>query len=212
MARERDPKTGRFIPSNPLKYPSAVYNPEALKTLQEAEVRKEYQRLRSIAQKRGKRISESEWGTDPITGTASRQWWKFQQLPRMSELTPSELRANLSNIAQFLSSDTSSVSGLNAARDKALATLHRHDKEGSLLFITKENFSEFGRFMEYAREQHLGRMYDSDRVAKWWAENKKANPDEDIEQAFYKWLEKETRPEAPLHHSGGATSSGVYRA
>lgn len=183
-----------------LSWASAVYNPYALKQIDQGDLKKEYSRLRSIAQKRIKRIEASEWSDTKYTSN-------LPSLPKVRDLTDAQLRAKTSELARFISTKTSSVSGLNRARRNAVRTLGRRypELEG---VVTEKNWREFGEFMEYARELHQGRMYDSERVADWFAEN---GSKEDLADAFIKWMEDNANHPGKLQ-AGVKTSSEVFRA
>lgn len=182
-----------------LSFASAVYNPVALKQLEPSQVRKEYSRLRSIVRKRIERIKASEWGTDKIVA-------RLPEIAPINTLSDAQIRARTSELARFLQVKTSSVSGMNAARRKAVKTLGaRYPKlKGK---ITVKNWREFAEFMEYSRELHQNRMYDSERVAEFYAENE---GEEDLLDEFDKWLEENSKNPGKLR-ANEKTDSGVYR-
>ena len=141
-----------------LKYEKEFYNPAALRDFMKEhgskDIRKEYTRLRDISQKRLKRMSGTMW--------ARTQSYKrnVNHYPKLKDIqSDSELAARLSDLSRFITADTGSVSGLNAQMEKALKTLHSpgHDYN----FVTKENFLDFGEFMEEYRFQKLDEIYDS---------------------------------------------------
>lgn len=182
-----------------LSFASAVYNPVALKQLDPSQVRKEYSRLRSIARKRIERIKASEWGTDKIVA-------RLPEIAPINTLSESQIRARTSELARFIQAKTGSVSGMNAARRKAVKTLGaRYPKlKGK---VTVKNWREFAEFMEYSRELHQNRMYDSERVAEFYAENE---GEEDLLEEFDKWLEENSKNPGKLR-ANEKTDSGVYR-
>lgn len=171
----------------------------ALKQLEPSQVRKEYSRLRSIVRKRIERIKASEWGTDKIVA-------RLPEIAPINTLSDAQIRARTSELARFLQVKTSSVSGMNAARRKAVKTLGaRYPKlKGK---ITVKNWREFAEFMEYSRELHQNRMYDSERVAEFYAENE---GEEDLLDEFDKWLEENSKNPGKLR-ANEKTDSGVYR-
>lgn len=182
-----------------LTFASAVYNPVALKQLDPSQVRKEYSRLRSIARKRIERIKSSEWGTENIVA-------RLPEIAPINTLSEAQIRARTSELARFLQGKTSSVSGMNAMRRLAVKTLgERYPKlKGK---ITVKNWREFAEFMEYSRELHQNRMYDSERVAEFFAANE---GNEDILEEFDKWLEENSKNPGKLR-ANEKTDSGVYR-
>lgn len=184
-----------------LAFPSAVYNPLGLKNLEAADVRKEYSRLRAIAQKRVKRLESSEWGD-------TRYMRRIPELPKVRDMTDAQLRARTSDLARWIMSRTSSVSGLNRARRLAVATIdERYPKLRGR--ITVENWRQFGEFMEYAREVHQGRMYDSERVAEFYTKNEGMDAD-DLLDEFDQWMEDQANFPGKLRGKNGA-SSEVWR-
>ena len=184
-----------------LAFPSAVYNPLGLKNLEAADVRKEYSRLRAIAQKRVKRLESSEWGD-------SRYTRRLPELPKVRDLTDAQLRAHTSDLARWIMSRTSSVSGLNRARIEAVGKLNERYPElrGK---ITVKNWRQFGEFMEYARIVHQGRMYDSERVAEFYAKSEGLGTD-DLLDEFDKWMEERANFPGKLKGKNG-TSAEVWR-
>ena len=182
-----------------LTFASAVYNPVALKQLDPSQVRKEYSRLRSIARKRIERIKASEWGTDNIVA-------RLPEIAPINTLSEAQIRARTSELARFLQGKTSSVSGMNAARRQAVKTLGARYPElrGK---VTVKNWREFAEFMEYSRELHQNRMYDSERVAEFFAENEGK---ENLLEEFDKWLEENSKNPGKLR-ANEKTDSGVYR-
>lgn len=191
----------RNVTTAKLAFPSAVYNPLGLKNLEAADVRKEYSRLRAIAQKRVKRLESSEWGD-------TRYMRRIPELSKVRDLTDAQLRARTSDLARWIMSRTSSVSGLNRARRMAVATIdERYPKLRGK--ITVENWRQFGEFMEYAREVHQGRMYDSERVAEFYTKNEGMDAD-DLLDEFDQWMEDQANFPGKLRGKNGA-SSEVWR-
>ena len=182
-----------------LTYPTAMYNPLALKQISEADLRKEYSRLRSIARKRIERIGKSEWGTDNIMA-------RMPQITKTKDLTESQLRARTSELAKFLQKDTSTVTGMNLARKRAVETLGKRYPElkGK---ITVKNWRAFAEFMEYARELHQNRMYDSERIAEFYAENEGST---NLLEEFDKWMKENSQNPGKLK-SDTKVNSGVWR-
>lgn len=182
-----------------LSFASAVYNPVALKQLDPSAVRKEYSRLRSIARKRIERIGASEWGTSNVMA-------RMPELAPIRTLSDAQIRARTSELARFIQSRTSSVSGLNAARKQAVETLGRRYPELKGR-VTVKNWREFGEFMEYARELHQNRMYDSERIAEFYAEEQ---GNVNILEEFDAWMKENSRKPGKLR-AVAKTDSGVYR-
>ena len=137
-------------------YDANWYIPSAIKALLEAgkqkEVRKEYTRLRDIAQKRLKRLEKAG-----LTNTAIYQsnYKRFKKLKDIK--SNSELASRLSDLARFIKDPRSTKKKLFEIRDKSLKTLHSHGYK----FVNKDNYYDFAKFMEEYRNKMLDMEYDS---------------------------------------------------
>lgn len=139
-------------------------------------VRREYSRLRSIANKRLARIGNTEFR---ITDTYQYNKDRFVSL---SEITSNaELRAKAVQVSRFLNSDIGSLSGLQRMRDEQIKALHKH----GYMLVTRENYFEFVEYMEAAKDLLSSRIYDSERIAKsfqgWLFK------DDEIREGFEEW-------------------------
>lgn len=116
-------------------------------------MRREYTRMRNAAVKRINRIkSNQRWGRKA----------QVPDTPRLAELgTPAKVRLALADLHKWMERKTSSVSGLNNALRNSVKTL----RERYGINVTMDNIDVFGEFMEWARIQSLGRLYDSERIA-----------------------------------------------
>lgn len=133
-----------------LKWDAALYQAEALKVRDSKELRAEYTRLRDIAQKRLSRLGKSEF-----SNTQSYQRYK-DAFPKLKEIkNEGELRLRLSQLAKFVSSSTSSITGLKQKRKKQLASLHERGYD----WVTEENFQEFYEWIDEYIDTHSTRHY-----------------------------------------------------
>ena len=132
------------------------YHPYFLANQNPAEVRKEYSRLRKIANKRLAALGRSEF-----RGTRAYQNWKNRFVSLEQLETDANVRHRLVELHTFLESATGSVRKQQALRKQSLETLHEH----GYTFVNKKNWLQFGEFMEEARERLLNSYYDSDAVA-----------------------------------------------
>ena len=162
------------------------YTPEGAKKLTSQNLREEYSRLRSIAVKRLNRMANSEWNDSELYLRSKNKFKKLKDIK-----SERELRFLFSDLYMFLESPRSSVSGMNRIRTKSLAALHEHGYN----FVTKKNFREFARFMEWAREHVNAYMYDSQRVANTYDELavKRKLSQQEIEIAFRAWSRRERK-------------------
>jgi hypothetical protein len=152
MGGRRDRATLIFNPD--------VYTPEGAKTISDRELRKEYSRLRSIARKRLERFEGTEW-TD--TQVYKQNVGVYKPLKEMQ--SNREMRYLFSQLARFITADTSSVRGLEKQRETAVKTLN----DRGYTFVNKGNFRKFADFMEYTRVMKLNRLYDSKRIAEFYS-------------------------------------------
>ena len=166
-------------------YDANWYIPSAIKALLEAgkqkEVRKEYTRLRDIAQKRLKRLEKAG-----LTNTAIYQsnYKRFKKLKDIK--SNSELASRLSDLARFIRDPRSTKKKLFEIRDKSLKTLHSHGYK----FVNKENYYEFAKFMEEYRNKMLDMEYDSGDAADTYGITVKHELDPNKVQADFEfWLE-----------------------
>lgn len=168
-----------------LTYDKSIYTPIGAKTLSESELRKEYSRLRSIANKRLKRFEGTEW-TD--TQQYIQNAGKYKKLSELKSDT--ELRHLLSDVARFITADTGSVSGLVKQRDRMIKTMNDRGMD----FVNKQNYRDFVEFMEYTRTALVGRWYDSDEREAIFLEayNRGIRGDE-LKQIYRKWSKKENK-------------------
>lgn len=179
-------------------YEPDIYTPNgARKNLTPEQAKKEYQRLRSIALKRLYRFEGTEF-TDTQMYKKNKNRFKPS-----SQLTRRELNSALTDVHRFLSSSTSTISGMRKAKEKALATLQRHGYTG----VTHSNFKSFGEYMQRAKATHLGRYFDSERAAELFEEiagenemEEVLNPDEVLE-AFHEFEKEEIRNRARVRRA-----------
>lgn len=131
--------TGKYIQ---FAFPISAYHPDALQQgYTERELRREYARLRDIAQKRLKRLEASEFKNTQVV-----KYNKNRFVPTKTVESVSDLAHLLTNIASFLSASRSTVSGMNAYRKKSVETLHEHGLTG----ITIENFNKMASILDWA--------------------------------------------------------------
>lgn len=192
-------KKGGLREKATLKYTPDVYTPIGAKSLTEPELRKEYSRLRSIANKRLKRFEGTEY-----IDTQQYIQNKGKYLPLKDIKSESDLRHLFSDVARFIKAETGSVSGLNKQRDKMIETFQDRGYD----FVNKGNVRKFVDFMEYARNASLGRMYDSKRVANLfdYAEENKIDS-KDLKKIFNKWIKKESKRQKKIQNINPRNSS-----
>lgn len=183
--------------------PSTAYTPGGLTMLhpdQVATARREYQRLRRVAEKRLARLGDSEFADSEVY---RRNVGKFTPLSQVS--SNRELGALLNQVRNFLDARRSSVTGQRAIIKEQIETLHEH----GYTFVNKSNLKAFGQFMEAARAAAGGTLYASDRVAEIYdAAERKSIPPEQLMENFEFWRKHvETLNAAPRLPGEGVTAT-----
>ena len=127
------------------------------------ELRAEYTRMRDQAQKQMKRLLSSSYQVpERYAEEARRGFLKLSEIRDRRELSYA-----MSNLSEFLTQKTTSVSGRRKLERETLETLHRHGYEG----ITKKNVGAFGKFMEAMRQRMGGRKhYPSGDLAQFFSD------------------------------------------
>lgn len=114
----------------------------------EKELRAEYSRLRSIAQKRVARTQKSD--IPYLPGNVP----YFTKLRNIT--TTQELVRELSQLERFIESPRSTRAGRVAIREKTLATLSAHGIE-----VNKSDYNKWVAFMEWFKNSEYAAKYDS---------------------------------------------------
>jgi hypothetical protein len=168
-----------------LRYEKEVYTPEGAKSLSDKELRQEYTRLRSIAQKRLKRFEGTEWTDTQIYKLNVGVYKPLKEIKNNYEL-----RHLFSTLGRFVVSRDSSVSALEKERREGVKTMNERGYD----FITKENYRKFMNFMEDVRVANLNRLYDSKRVAEFYeAQERKELSSRQMATAFRSWSRKQRK-------------------
>lgn len=175
-----DPRTGEVITPQTHR---DMYRLDAIKNSDvwdDKTIKDEYNRLRKIANSRLQRLKTSEFSNSEYV---KRYKNGFKPVSRFENMA--ELRAGLAEVARYVSAQTSKVTGLQAYRKKALATLHEH----GYTFVNKKNFAEFGQFMEAWRAEKELHSYGSVAAAELFEQTKKKKLDvEEVKEKFKEYL------------------------
>ena len=119
------------------------------------EARAEYSRLRKIAEKRLKRIGESEYKT----GDVYRKYKDaFQPLPKNA--SAERVRKMLSEVARFTERKQASISGFRESQKKQIETLQERGYD----WINKDNISTFNDYMARIMKFTAAKNYDSEEI------------------------------------------------
>ena len=162
----------------PLAWDYDVYYPYRLEQMDESALRKEYTRLRKIANKRLARLQASKYKD---TELAKEYAGGFEILANVADL-PRELTV----LARFVASEKSSITGLKKMETKAISTLHQHGYS----FVNAGNVGQFGAFMEEMRQAGYSKLYSSEFLANWWSEKGRSKRDNayKLKQEFEKYV------------------------
>lgn len=153
------PATGNATARATLRYDPEKYTPHMLHDWPLKDLRKEYTRLRDIAQKRIKRLR-----ADP-EGAQSKVLQIFPEgIPRISDMHGSraQLESAMADLALFIRNPESTVSGVhkaNRARAKA-AGMDEEQDAGTYMSIDD--------WMAYAKAQGLDTLYDSEELRAYY--------------------------------------------
>ena len=139
-----------------LKFAPWEYNPQALQNRTEKELRQEYSRLRSIANKRLNRLMDSEFRDSQAVAYNAGLY-----IPLAGVESDSMLRHLLTDVAKFILSEQSTVSGQKAIVDRLVKTWH--DDKG-YDFINKSNVRGWVKFLDYVSSVE-GYVYDTASAA-----------------------------------------------
>jgi hypothetical protein len=184
-------KGGAQSTTKHLHYAPNFYTPHAIleaEVMTEAEARREYSRLRSIARKRLERFEGTEW-----TDTDVYKYNKDRYKPISEMRNYSELAHLLGDVARFLSNDShpNSVSELESRRAQTIRTLH----ENGYTFVNKKNYNEYTDFMEAVRAQKM-HVRGSPEAELFAAAKKKGIDPEKLEKELNWWLDNRRYLEA----------------
>lgn len=137
-----------------LSFPVDWYNPITLRRIPDDDLRAEYRRLREIANKRLDRLGKSEFMTEAQAKNRKNDFAPAKSLDK------NELVYSLSDVAGFVNSKLSTVTGQKAKRDKFLETM----EERGYTFIKKQDYKTFGDYMDRIRPYINAQIVGSDDI------------------------------------------------
>lgn len=155
------------------------YNPQYLQNnYTDAQVRKEYSRLRAIAQKRLVRLAKAGFDQSNIYR------YNRYNVRKLSELRSKEVALALSQLAQFISNPLSTVTGQKQQRKEKIAKLQSYGYD-----VTEKNFQSFTEFMELVNEQAMDLGYDSEATVELWETIRDKVSPATVMQDIEQWLD-----------------------
>lgn len=114
-----------------MAYP--VYSPQQLRKMSDAELRREYSRLRSVANKRIERLEKAGFGNSREVGYNAGVY-----IPLNAVESRRELVSLTSQVSKFLSAKRSTVSGQQESIRRSVATWNRKGVN-----VNASNYSKF---------------------------------------------------------------------
>ena len=168
------------VNKTPLAWDYDEYYPYRLEQMDERALRKEYTRLRKIANKRLARLQASKYKDSEL---AKEYAGGFEILANVADL-PRELTV----LSRFVASERSSITGLQRIEKQSISTLHQH----GYTFVNTKNVRQFGAFMEEMRQAGYSKLYSSEFLANWWSEKGASMRDnvDKLKREFEKYVGK----------------------
>lgn len=169
-----------------LSFSAAEYNPQGLARRMAQDmgaVRREYGRLRDIAQKRLARLGASEYAE-----SSAYTYNKDRFIGLREVKTPAQLAHLLVDVTRFLSARSSTVSGQRGIERDIVSSLQSDGYD----FITTGNLRQFGEFMEWYRSRYNQKKGGiSEAVAQmfnWTADPEVKIAPAELKRHFLTWL------------------------
>lgn len=169
------------------KLPELAYTPLGLthfKAATEAEARKEYTRLRDIAQKRLKRLRESRYANRPEVKN-----FYPNGVPTLKELGKDlhALERGVARLYQWLSGPTTVTEQKRGLDARILKTLHENR-----FYVAENDLAPFGCFMDYVSSRLQGMFVPSEVVAEYFVEARQKGLNGDrLRRDFEAFLKRE---------------------
>lgn len=142
----------------------------------EVELKREYNRLSKLANKRIEALERSRFKEHTY-------YQRFKGYVGKDGLSKVNLAKAITELKKFEYSPLLSVRKLYETRRKTIATLRA---EG-YTFVNVRNYQKFTEFMEYAQEKVKNRLWDSEKIVKFYYENRRVN-NETLQKRFREWV------------------------
>ena len=126
------------------EYTFMDYNIDILSLKDDAVLRREYSKLRSVAVKRLQRLSSAGFTQNALF----RYYNQYKVMPKLSDIPNRRYLVHaLSDVMRFLSKPTSTVKGVREYRREKIEQMREHNYD-----VTEENFDAFVTYMSGVRE------------------------------------------------------------
>lgn len=162
------------------------FNPTTLRGLELKDLKTLYSAKRDIAQKRLKRLSNSEFSKNSIVNQYKKGIPTLKQIKAESDGDPefekNILTYELSKLNVWLENEYTKVGKLKEVKTKTLQTLHEHGYD----WVTKSNYMDFVEFENYLKATGLDRLYDSDQVRVSDEDDQRST--DELKTMFYDYL------------------------
>lgn len=140
------------------------FNPTTLRGLNIKDLKTLYSAKRDIAQKRLKRLSNSEFKENSLVREYRDGIPTLKQIHAESDGDPefekNILTYELANLNVWLENEYTKVGKLKEVKAKTLQTLKEHGYD----WVNQYNYMDFVEFENYLRATGLDRLYDSDQL------------------------------------------------
>lgn len=180
-----------------------LYHYEAFKygNVSASDLRKEYTRLRAVANKRLARMEGTKYektqtylkNKGKYTTIAQIEKEAIKQAKNMPKEVQqlyinSHIAKKTADLYKMLTSRTGSISGMQQVERETVETLREH----GFTFINRNNLQQFGEYMDFLRVLHRGRNFDSERaVDLFGTATKKGIDPQEIARDYEYWKQHE---------------------
>ena len=141
----------------------------------EAELKREYNRLSKLATRRIEALERSRFKEHTY-------YQRFKGYLGKEGLSKANLAKAITELKKFEYSPLLSVRKLYETRRKTIESLH----EEGYTFVNVKNYQKFTEFMEYAKEKVKDRLWDSEKIVKFYYENRRVDK-ETLQTRFREW-------------------------
>lgn len=177
------------------------YTPYYLNKHSEAELRKEYSKLRSIVRKRQERLAQSEFAE-------LEEVKHYGKLPPVAQIkNKQQLVYALAEAKRFLSQDIS-ITRFKRERKDMIAKLNANGYD----FITSQNFTSFVEFMESMRTIAQNTIVDSEIIAMFYNSVSKGKiPVSKLQKWFTDFIKKQEKAARDFPDKYSRTKGGKVK-
>lgn len=183
------------------------YNLRPLSKLKMSDLRAEYSRLRTIANKRLAGLKRAGFAEEDAYKYNVGKYVKLKEIDK--RVNPRrDLELLLRDVARFFNSDQSTITGQRRRIAQTVETLQHK----GLWFIDKDNLKDFGDFMEYMRNRLADQLYDSERLVDIFMEAMENGVDPmEIAKTFNDWIDVVKHSTGEKNKRGRTSKEAIKR-